>query len=402
MIAPSITVVLSLVASLTLGLALVALAVLIDRRRAAAPSLAPPAPSGSSQVTVLLPVRDEEENVEDCVRGILTGSGAGFGEPTAARPIALRIVVIDDGSEDRTGAIVRRLAAEDPRVELVEAPPLPPGWKGKVHALETGLARVGTPWLLSTDADTRHHPDLLARALATVGATAGGPDRDDPAGRLDSLSVAGWQETRGPGENLVTPVVFAVLDALLGDWRSAAEGGAEVANGQFFLMRTEVLERAGGFAAVRDAALDDVSLARALRAAGARHAFVRAPELLRVRMYRGFGGTFRGWRRNLGAIFAGRLRAPAAILAVLLAPAALLAGQLLAGLWLPAAVLWAGGAAASSIVRRGSRHPAAYGLLYPLDALVTALCLALGLRDAARGSLVPWKGRAVHLDTPGE
>ena len=366
--------------SLVVAVALVALALRIDRWRAAAPPLDPPAPPVSETslpgVTVLLPARNEEENVEACVRGLL------------AQTADLRVVVIDDSSEDRTAEIVRRLAAEDPRVELVTAPPLPPGWKGKVHALATGLARVETPWLLSTDADTRHHPDLLARALSTVKATA-------EARGLDSLSVAGWQEARGPGENLVTPVVFAVLDALLGDWRPAAEGVTEVANGQFFLLRTEVLRRAGGFAALRDAALDDVALARTLRAAGARHGFLRAPDLLRVRMYRGLGGTFRGWRRNLGAIFAGRRAA--AVLAVLLAPALLLLGALVSSAWPAAAVLWTGGAAASVLARRGSRHTAAYGLLYPLDALVTALCLGLGLSDASRGSLAPWKGREVKL-----
>jgi hypothetical protein len=68
-----------------------------------------------------------------------------------------------------------------------------------------------------------------------------------------------------------------------------------------------------------------------------------------------------------------------------------------AGAWPAAALLWAGGAAASVIARRGSRHAPAYGLLYPLDALLTSLCLVLGLRDAARGSLAAWKGRAVKL-----
>jgi cellulose synthase/poly-beta-1,6-N-acetylglucosamine synthase-like glycosyltransferase len=381
-----------LLLALPVAMVLAALALQVDRWRSAAPRLAQPdlwrqAPG----VTVLLPARNEEENVEACVRSLLAQQGL--------RPEGLRVLVIDDSSEDRTAEIVRCLAAEDPRVELVAAPPLPPGWKGKVHALATGLPRVETPWLLSTDADTRHHPDLLARALSTVGSTA---EATVQRGRLDSLSVAGWQEARGPGENLVTPVVFACLDFLLGDWHPAAEGATEVANGQFFLMRTEVLRRAGGFAALRDAALDDVALARTLRAAGARHAFVRAPGLLRVRMYRGLGGTFRGWRRNLGAVFAGRRRVVAAVLAVLLAPALLLLGALLfwamgAGAWPAAALLWAGGAAASVIARRGSRHAPAYGLLYPLDALLTSLCLVLGLRDAARGSLAAWKGRAVKL-----
>lgn len=363
------------------GAALLALALRVGRWRRCAPGLAPAgvAPPEGDAVTVLLPVRDEEANVEACVRSLL----AQRAEPG----VPGRVVVIDDGSTDRTAEIARRLAAEDSRVELVAAPPLPAGWKGKVHALETGLRRVGTPWLLSTDADTRHQPDLLARALATARAR-----------RLDSLSVAGFQEALGPGENLVTPVVFALLDALLGDWTPAAAGETEVANGQFFLVRTEALRSAGGFARLRSAALDDVMLARTLRAAGFRHGFLRAPELLRVRMYRGLGGSFRGWRRNLGAIFAGRPRDARLVLALLLAPPALLAALLLGGRGLPALLFWACGAAASGLLRRGSGHAPAYGLLFPLDALVTGVCLALGRLDAARGALAPWKGRPVGLE----
>lgn len=369
------------VLALGVGAVLLALALRVDRWRERAPALAAAdgAPEGPGAVTVLLPARDEEENVEACVRGLLARP--------ADPPVPARVVVIDDGSTDRTAEIVRRLTAEEPRVELVEAPPLPAGWKGKVHALETGLGRVATPWLLSTDADTRHHPDLLARALATA--------RER---RLDSLSLAGRQEARGAGENLVTPVVFACLDALLGDWEPAAAGESAVANGQFFLVRTDALRAAGGFAGVRGAAIDDVALAGRLRAAGFRHGFVRAPDLLRVRMYRGLGATVRGWRRNLGAIFTGRRLAAALGLAALLAPPALLVALLVGGCGLPALLLWVCGAAASALLRRGSEHAPAYGLIYPLDAVATGACLALGLRDAARGALAPWKGRPVPLE----
>ena len=371
----------SLLLAVPVALALVALVVRVDRWRAAAPVLERAA-GASPAVTVLLPVRDEEENVEACVRGLL------------AQTADCRVVVIDDSSEDRTAEIVRELAAEDgraERVELVTAPPLPDGWKGKVHALETGLGRVDTPWLLSTDADTRHHPDLLARTLATAEARG-----------LDSLSIAGWQEARGPGENLITPLVFGLLDGLLGDWTPAARGesppGQDVANGQFILARSRALRAIGGFARLRSAALDDVTLVRHLRAAGFRHGFLRAPDLLRVRMYHGLGGTFRGWRRNLGAIFAGRRGAAWGLFWLLLLPVLLLAGLLAAGEPAAALVLWSGGAVASAILRRGSRHPPAYGLLHPLDALLTAVCLFLGLRDAGRGTLSAWKGRPVRLE----
>lgn len=356
------------------SLLLLFLAVRIELWRRRAPVLAA-ADSEESRVTVLLPVRDEEGNVAECVASLMTQEAAS------------RVLVIDDGSVDRTREIAAGIAAgSGGRVAVLDAGELPPGWKGKVHALDRGLAEVETPWVLTTDADTRHAPSLLARALATAEARG-----------LDSLSIAGFQDARGLGENLLTPAVFALLDGVLGDWRRVADGESEVANGQFFLVRREALAAIGGFESIRDRALDDVALARRLRAGGFRHAFFRAPDLLRVRMYEGLSGTLRGWRRNLGAIFAGRRNRVAFLSLLLLSPVLLLPWGLLARDWAAATALWAAGALASMILRRGSGHPAAVGLLHPLDVLLLALCLLLGFRDAAHGRLVAWKGRPMEL-----
>jgi len=347
------------------------LAVRVHFWRRRAPALAAPG-SEPPAVTVLLPVRDEEDNVADCLASLL-----------AQEPVS-RIVVIDDGSADRTREIAERIAADESRVAVVSAGPLPAGWKGKVHALARGLAEAEAPWVLSTDADTRHAPSLLARALATVEARG-----------LDSLSIAGLQEVRGVGEALLAPAVFALLDGILGDWHRAADGSSGVANGQFFLVKQETLAAIGGFESIRNEALDDVALARRLRANGHRHGFFRAPDLLRVRMYEGLAGTFRGWRRNLGAIFAGRAVLVAFLSFLLLFPVLLVPWGLFAQDGSAVAAVWASGAVASMLVRRGSGHPVAVGLLYPLDALALAACLLLGTRDAARGTLASWKGRAV-------
>lgn len=294
--------------------------------------------------------------------------------------------VIDDGSTDRTAELAAQAAAEDERVTLVSAGPLPDGWRGKVHALWRGWQGVDSPWVLSTDADTRHAPDLLARALATA------EER-----RLDAVSLAGLQECRGLGENLLTPPVFALLDALLGDWQPAAEGsGPAVANGQFLLLRREAFEACGGFAALRGEVLDDVALVRALRKAGFRSGFFREPGL-RVRMYRGWSETFRGWRRSLGSILGGRRGLAAGLAAVLVLPAALLLGLVGSGHLAEAGLLWLGGAAASALLRAGGGQPPAWGLIFPLDALALAATLLVGTLDFRRGRLVAWKGRPLQL-----
>jgi glycosyltransferase involved in cell wall biosynthesis len=320
-------------------------------------------------------VRDERLNVEDCVVALL------------AQTASPRVRVIDDGSTDGTAALVEAMAAREPRLELLAAGPLPAGWPGKVHALWVGSQGIATPWLLSTDADTRHAPDLLARAHAAA------VERG-----LDAVSLAGLQEARGLGENLLVPPVFALLDAFLGDWEAVADGaGPAVANGQLILLRREALEASGGFETVREAPIDDVALAARLREHGFRTGFLRAPGL-RIRMYRGFREAARGWRRNLGALFSHLPGTAAVVLAVLLLPALTLPTAVLTGRWVEAALLWTAGAAASILLRSGSGHRPAYGLLYPLDALVAAGVLVLGIVDRRRRRMVSWKGRTL---TPG-
>jgi hypothetical protein len=321
-------------------------------------------------------VRDERLNVEGCVATLL------------AQTAAPGVRVIDDGSTDGTAGLVAAMAgsmpAGEPRLKLLAAGPLPPGWPGKVHALWVGSQGVETPWILSTDADTRHAPDLLARAHAAAAER-----------RLDAVSLAGFQEARGLGENLLVPTVFALLDAFLGDWEAVADGaGPAVANGQFILLRREAWEASGGFESVKDAPIDDVALAAGLRAHGSRTGFFRATGL-RVRMYRGFREAARGWRRNLGALFSHLPGTTAGILAVLLLPPVALATAALTGRWVEATLLWTAGAAASILLRSGGGHRPAYGLLYPLDALALAGVLVLGIVDRRRGKVVRWKGRAV-------
>jgi chlorobactene glucosyltransferase len=367
-----------------LGLAaaalLLALALRTEEWRRRAPGL--PAPAGApgrageppAEVTVLLPLRDEEENVLPCLDGLL------------AQTVQPRLRAIDDGSRDATARLAAARRREAPRLELLQAGPLPPGWRGKVHALAVGAAGVESPWLLLTDADTRHHPELLERALAAAGER-----------RLDAVSLAGGQEAAGVIQALLVPAMFALLDTLLGSWEAAAEGGPAVANGQYILVRREALERSGGFAALASAPADDVALAARLRAAGHRTGFFRAPGLLTVRMYRGGRDAVHGWRRNLGGLLGGRPATAATVLALAALPALALLLALATGRLLSAAILWAGGAAASAIFRRGSGHPPAWGLLYPLDALLLAWVLARGALDWRRGRLPTWKGREMRV-----
>jgi cellulose synthase/poly-beta-1,6-N-acetylglucosamine synthase-like glycosyltransferase len=359
------------------GLAAAALLALARRR---APLLPPPL-APAPPVAALLPVRDEEANVEACVTALLAQSA----------PVAVR--VIDDGSTDATAAIAERLARADPRVELVRVTTPPaPGQSGKVNALAFGSRGVEATWLLGIDADARPAPDAVARALAAA-------QREN----LDAVSLAARQRVASPGEALLTPLVMALLDALLGDWRRTARGeGEPVANGQFLLVRRAALEAIGGYPAIADQPLDDVALARRLVAGGFRVGFWRAREQLEVRMYDGFRATWRGWRRNLALIVGARPALAALAAALPLIPAATALVALAAGSRLAALIAWLGGVGASALARTGTGSSPAWGALYPFDATVLAGCLGGAVADRARGTISPWRGRALSARRQGD
>ncbi len=357
-------------AALASALAAVALTARLVIARRRAPRLPPPL-AEPPWVQILLPVRDEEENIA----AILAALGA------QSAPVAIR--VLDDGSTDRTLAIAARAAETDTRIELMRVPPPESGASGKVNALAFGSRALGAEWIAAIDADARPAPDALARALAAA-------EREG----LDAVSLAARQRVGSLGEALLTPLVFALLDALLGDWRAVAKGaGPPVANGQFLLVRRSALEAIGGYASIAGEPLDDVALARRLAAAGFRVGFWRAGSALEVRMYRGLRATFRGWRRNLALIVGERRVLSFAAALLPLVPAVLGLAALVHGAPEIALVAWSGGVLASALARAGTGSSPLWGALYPLDALTLSTCLLLALRDRARGRLTPWRGR---------
>ena len=117
-------------------------------------ALPPDAAAADARVSVIVPARDEADAIEASVRHLL-----------AQRGVALEVIVVSDRSVDETAAIVRRLAATDPRVRVIEVSTLPEGWLGKTHALHVGSQAATGDWLLFTDADCLLHPDVVARAL---------------------------------------------------------------------------------------------------------------------------------------------------------------------------------------------------------------------------------------------
>lgn len=229
-------------------------------------------------VSVLIPARNEELGIEACVRSVL-----------ASRHVELELIVLDDASIDRTAEIVRAIAAEDPRLRLEVAPPLPEGWCGKQHACYTlsKLARFDT--LTFLDADVRLEPDAIARMVLFL--------RESGA---ELVSGFPRQETVTLLEKLLIPLINWLLLCFLPVWgmrhfRWSAFGAG---CGQWFMTMRTAYEKVEGHAAVRSSLHDGLTLPRAYRKAGFFTDICDATNLATCRMYRSASGVWFGLAKN--------------------------------------------------------------------------------------------------------
>ncbi len=213
----------------------------------AGPVLAPDVPRATPEAVVVVPARDEAATIAGCLASLLAQDYAGV----------IRVVLVDDGSSDGTGAIARRLA--DPRLTVLTGEPRPAGWSGKLWAVRQGIAASGTPdYLLLTDADILHDPRHLATLVAQAERTG-----------LDMVSEMVELACASLAERALVPAFVFFFQLLypfarVNDPLSATAAAA----GGTILIRRRALERIGGIEAVRGALIDDVALAAAVKRGG--------------------------------------------------------------------------------------------------------------------------------------
>jgi chlorobactene glucosyltransferase len=140
-------------------------------------------------LSIVVPARDEERSIEQCVRSLL-----------AQRGLEVEVIVVDDGSTDATAAILTRLGAEFPALHVVAGEPLPADWVGKPWACAQGARRARGDWLLFTDADSRH--EAYASASTLTFARANG---------ADALSIMTGQELGTLAEAAILPAILQMI-----------------------------------------------------------------------------------------------------------------------------------------------------------------------------------------------
>ncbi|HUB65043.1 MAG TPA: glycosyltransferase family A protein [Methylocella sp.] len=343
--------------------------------------------SESPAVAIVVPARDEAENIGSCVSALTR-------QVYSKRRMS--ITVVDDHSSDMTARIVSALGCTDDRLLLLQSPPLPAGWTGKAHACWIGsrTAPAEAEWLCFVDADVRAGPMLMATAIAEASNR-----------RLDFLSLTPRQELHSFAERLIMPCGFYMLAFCQDLVRiEASESGEAAATGQFILIRRVAYNQLGGHAAVRREICEDAALARLAKRSGLRVTIAGGDQLLATRMYKGWCSLWLGVSKNLVDMMGGpAATAITAILGVLLAWTAILLplaevigcmrhnGHACLALMiaLPASAAMIGLHMAGAAF---FRIPVWYGLMFPLGYTAGALMALDSVRRRLSGRTV-WKGR---------
>ena len=343
--------------------------------------MATPHPSSDSPLaSVIVPARNEEASLAQCLGSLVSQAGVAF-----------EIIVVDDASTDGT----RQIAESFSQVHIIDSPPLPPAWTGKNNALAAGAKAARGKWLLFTDADTVHHPGSLARSLK---------DAEERGAAL--LSYSPEQEVRGFWENAVMPVIFAELACT---YRPSEVCGpasrSAAANGQYLLITRQAYDAVGGHTAVATSLLEDVALAKAVKASGLRIFFRFGGDAVRTRMYRSFSQLCEGWTKNLVLLFPSparlaTLRAAEFIL-IVASPAVVLAA-IVRGNYRPAllAAILAVTMMTAFVRRIRVAHFSWTSNALALFGLPIFSYLLWRSRRAYKKGTVVWKGRT-YTSTPG-
>lgn len=335
------------------------------------PHLPRKAPQGPMEpVTIIIPARNEARRLPDLLRSLTDGL-----------PMAAQVVVVDDHSTDGTGEVAGRY----PRVRVLAAPDLPPGWTGKTWACHTG-AQVAPPGdIVFLDADVELRPEVLARALAM---------RRERGGLV---SVWPYHRVVHAYEHL--SALFNVITLMgIGAGSLLPPRNLREAVGPMIVTTTEDYQRVGGHESVRADVLEDLRLGRRYAELGLPVAVLGGGKDVSFRMYgEGVLSLVRGCLRNIGrGTF---ILSPVRLAAIVV--------------WLACAYgafRWAGGLktwpafalTGMFAVQMGIlfRQVGAFGwvdaLLYPVHLLVFTLLFLLGIFSVQVSRRVHWRGRSVR------
>jgi chlorobactene glucosyltransferase len=348
------------------------------------------ATSDAPLVSILVPARNEEHRVlADCIRSILAQDYGSF-----------EVIAINDRSTDATGSILESFTQTDPRIRVIEGEELPAGWLGKPFAMQQALAHARGEWILATDADMIFAKAALRTAMAHTLSAKG-----------DAMTLIPHFEAASFWERVMIPAwawVLLIFSLVYRIGNPKTQGAVGI--GGFFLMRRTVLERVGGYEALRDEVMEDVRLAKMIKRSGARLLTEYAPDHLSTRMYRNFREMWECSTKNwfsgvdfsfpfaLVCVCSMYLMAVVPPLIALASAIGIAAGASadLRLLIIPAALSWLLQVSVLALASMRSGVSPAYALTAPLGlSLLYAMLFDSSIRITT-GKGVTWKGRRIY------
>ena len=349
------------------------------------PAALPPIPeSGGPDLTVVIPARDEEAVIGQCLRSLLDSAG-----------LSLQIIAVDDRSGDRTGQIMDEIAnqaisSNSPhQFEVIHITELPAGWLGKPHALAEGANRATAPWILFTDGDVLFGPRALELAM-----------REAVELNADHLVLLPTILFHSPGEKAVLGAMQAMASWMVRLWKVADPRAKDsFGAGAFNMIRRDVYRRVGGFETLRLEILEDVFLGMRVKRAGFAQRVILGRNLARLRWLEGTFGVISLLEKNAFAVT--RFRTPLQFLAALgpLLHAVVPLAAIFSGGWNTSAGLltYVGLFLVYQASSRATRVPAWYALTFAPAVLLLGWAMARSMLLAlARGGVI-WRGTLYPL-----
>lgn len=237
-------------------------------------------PTGRSKwprVSLVIPACNEADTIEPAAKSLLE-----INYPN------LEIVLVNDRSKDGTGAIIDRLAGQDPRIKAMHIHELPEGWLGKVHALEKGMALTTGEWILLTDADVFFTPEALKKAINLC-----------VQDQLDFLTVIPDVVARGKALQVMMAQLFHQASLFFNPRKiNDPKHKACYGQGAFNLLRRTTYERSEKMQWLRMEVVDDTGLALLMRRAGAKLGVVVGLGEIKIEWYPSLGTFLKGLEKN--------------------------------------------------------------------------------------------------------
>lgn len=229
-------------------------------------------------VSVLIPARNEEDIIEDCIRSLCNQTYLQY-----------EVIVLNDHSTDDTGNILHSLCAEYPQLTVIDGGVLPNHWIGKPHACHQLAMHAKGDYLLFTDADTIHDTSSIASMVQFA-------IKHD----IDMLSAVPRQELKLFWEHVAVPFIHTLYLTYLPHDLIMKNPHPQfaAANGQALLFKKESYQQIGGHTSVANSIAEDIDLAIRIKSFGMRLCHASASEIVSCRMYRTSRDVFTGFSKN--------------------------------------------------------------------------------------------------------